>query len=194
MTLGLLDIYILSLLDRGIETPYALQREAGLSLGASTPSLRRLCDGRFVKRHDGIGATNRPRHVYTLTTSGRELARNSWKEHLDASRLPTDLDGVLRLAEMARHYGVNSGKVADLLKQASERRKLLAKQAAATAGRTGQPISYQDMRSKCEAARLRAEADALIQLAAGVEGERHSVTRASFTGATRRAPRAKKPK
>ena len=37
MRLPVLDLYVLSLLERGLETAYSFQREVGLSLGASTP-------------------------------------------------------------------------------------------------------------------------------------------------------------
>ena len=163
----LLDLYVLSLLDRNINTPYLLQREGGLSLGASTPSLRRLGLVRLVKRHDEKGTTNRPRHVYTLTATGVDLARNGWREYLYAGRIPNDLDGVLRLAEMATHYGATSNQVVDLLNRASEERKTLSKRAAANKS-SGQGFSYQQMRSICDKARWRAEGEALTELAASV--------------------------
>jgi DNA-binding PadR family transcriptional regulator len=174
MPLGLLDLYVLSLIDRGVDTPYALQRDGGLSLGASTPALRRLNTARLVKRKEDEGATNRPRHVYALTAAGRELARRGWQEHLHNSRLPSDLDGVLRLVAMASHYGANPTEIADFLQQASENRTSSAKQAAAIITRAGQPISYKDMRSRCDAARLQAEAGVLAYLAEEVANRRRS--------------------
>jgi DNA-binding PadR family transcriptional regulator len=128
---SLLDIYVLALLDRGIETPYALQRQGGLSLGASTPSLRRLAEARLVKRKAEVGMTNRPRHVYTLTASGRELARNGWREPFQSGRLPSDLESILRLSEIAAHYGAPPAEVARFLRTASDRRATLARRAAA---------------------------------------------------------------
>ena len=165
MTPGLLDIYILSLLERGLETPYQLQREGGLSLGASTPSLRRLSQARLVRRKDENGITNRPRHVYTLTTLGRDLAKNGWRDYLHASSIPNDLDAVLRLAEMATYYGASSKEVIELLKRASVDRASLSKRAAATRS-SGRALTYQQMRSICDEARWRCEAQALTRLAA----------------------------
>ena len=168
---GLLDIYVLSLLDRGIETPYALHRQGGLSLGASTPSLRRLTAARLVKRKEEAGMTNRPRHVYTLTSSGRELARNGWREYFQSGRLPSDLDGLLRLSDIASHYGASPAEVARLLKAASGRRATLARRAAA-APEADNGLVYLSMRARCEAGRLKAEADVLGQIAAEMSAAR----------------------
>lgn len=171
MNENLLDLYVLSLLDRGIETPYSLQRKGGLSLGASTPSLRRLSAARLVKRQEEESATNRPRHVYSLTPAGRELARTRWQEHLRRRQIPSNLDGILRLADMAIHYGASSGEVADLLKRASDDRRSLARQAAAMITKA-QTVSYQEMRIKCSATGLKAEAEALATLATQIAKQR----------------------
>lgn len=168
---SLLDIYVLFLLDRGIDTPYAMQRQGGLSLGASTPSLRRLTEARLVKRTEENGRTNRPRHVYTLTTAGRELAGKGWREHFQPGRLPSDLDSVLRLAEIASHYGASPKEVAGFLKVTSGRRAGLARRAAAVVEEETE-FRYMPMRSRCEAARLQAEANILDQLAAEISGGR----------------------
>ena len=89
---SILDSYILSLLERGLETPYELQRQGGLSLGASTPALRRLLKAKLVTRDEKASATNRPRHVYKVTRSGGETARLAWKPFLGTENLPPDLD------------------------------------------------------------------------------------------------------
>ncbi len=167
----LLDIYVLSLLDRGIQTPYALQRQGGLSLGASTPSLRRLAEARLVKRRQEDGMTNRPRHVYTLTLSGRELARTGWREYFESARLPSDLDSLLRLCDVASHYGASRAEVARLLKSASQRRATLARRSVPMADEDCD-VMYLPMRSRCDAARLKAEADALGEMAAEMAGKR----------------------
>lgn len=53
MIVSVLDIFLLSMLDRGAQSPYELQRMAGVSLGASVPSLRRLTASKLVTREDG---------------------------------------------------------------------------------------------------------------------------------------------
>lgn len=176
MTCSLLDLYVLSLLDRGVDTPYALQRDGGLSLGASTPALRRLAEARVVKRTEERGATNRPRHIYTLTASGRELARKGWREYFHAGRPPSDLDGILRLSDMAAHYGAGAVEVARFLKTASERKAALARRAAAVP-ESGNGLVYLSMRSRCEAVRLKGESDVLDQMAAEISKGRSRLLR-----------------
>ena len=161
----ILDIYLLSLLDRGIETPYSLQREGGLSLGASTPSLRRLSAARLIKREDEKSSTNRPRHVYRLTAAGREIARAGWRELLHANRISGDLDEILRVVEMAGHYGAAAKEIADFIQLAADQRNALAMQSAAVVTKPSMPMSYGKMRSRCHAARLQAEAKVLARLA-----------------------------
>ena len=166
MRLPVLDLYVLSLIERGLDTAYLFQREAGLSLGASTPALRRLSAARLVKRKEEESPTKRPRHAYSLTLSGRELAQNGWRDHFQAGRTPSDLDAMLRLADMAAHYGASPGDVAKFLRAASARTSALAQQAAA-AFEESNGLLYPRMRSRCEAARLLAEAEVLSELAAG---------------------------
>ncbi len=166
MRLPVLDLYVLSLIERGLDTAYLFQREAGLSLGASTPALRRLGAARLVTRKEEKPSTKRPRHAYSLTPSGRKLAQNGWRDHFQSNRTPSDLDAVLRLADMAAHYGATPGDVARFLKTASARASALAQQAAA-APEESNGLLYPRMRSRCEAARLLAEAEVLRELAAG---------------------------
>jgi hypothetical protein len=44
MKLSVLDLFALSMLQRGLTTPYDLLRDAGLSQSASLPALSRLLD------------------------------------------------------------------------------------------------------------------------------------------------------
>src|ERR1700733_14201594 len=52
---SVLDLFILSLLDRGLETPYDLNRQGGLSLGSTVPALRRLESAGPIKRKAPVG-------------------------------------------------------------------------------------------------------------------------------------------
>ena len=168
---SLLNVYVLSLLDRGIGTPYALQRQGGLSLGASTPSLRRLTEAGLIKRKEEQGMTNRPRHVYTLTPSGRGLARSGWRAYFESGRLPPDLDSVLRLCDIASHYGATHADVARFLKNASQRRATLARRSVPMPDEDCD-VMYLPMRARCDAARLKAEADVLGEMAAEMAANR----------------------
>ncbi len=113
MPLPVLDLFVLSLLDRGLETPYDLQKRAGLSLGATTPSLRRLLDAKLVTRSKDSGPGKRPRHAYELTARGKEEARQGWKLYLSPEHLPNDLDSILRIIDLAIHCRHAEEKVAE---------------------------------------------------------------------------------
>lgn len=167
MTLSVLDVFLLSMLDRGAQSPYDLQRTAGVSLGASVPSLRRLTAGKLVTRTEGTAATNRPRHAYKLTAAGKQAARSGWKPFLDSDDPPSDLDSLLRVVDLAAHYRADKPKIRSFLKRAAERKSQLAQHAdlSSTATRSGDRGLYMSMRAHCDAARLHAEADTLVKLA-----------------------------
>jgi DNA-binding PadR family transcriptional regulator len=166
MDISILDVFILSLLDRGLETPYDLQRQGGLSLGASSPALQRLLKANLVKRDEGASATNRPRHLYQLTAIGKREVRAAWEPFL-VDDPPPDIDSILRIADMAAHYRAQKPKIRSFLKRASEKRSQLAQHAGVSsmATKLGGRISYTVMRAHCDAARLHAEADTLVKLA-----------------------------
>ena len=76
---SVLDLFILSLLDRGLETPYDLQRQGGLSLGSTVPALRRLAAAGLIRKREASEASKRPRHSYQLYAAGRNRAQK-WLE------------------------------------------------------------------------------------------------------------------
>lgn len=114
---SVLDLFILSLLDRGLQTPYDLQRRGGLSLGSAIPALARLEGAGLVRKRDVVGASKRPRHGYKVSAAGLKLARSGWIALLkDPS--PSDLDAVLRVISVARRppsnaYGDNGKRAFD---------------------------------------------------------------------------------
>src|SRR5664279_3877040 len=108
---SILDFYLLSMIDRGASTAYGLWRNAGLSLRASTPSLRRLVKAGLISPLKEAGFSNRARHQYGLTDQGRRSVREAWKTLLVAKSVPPDLDSVLRVVDMALHYGGDSRKI-----------------------------------------------------------------------------------
>ena len=168
MILSVLDLFLLSMLDRGAQSPYELQRTAGVSQGAAVPSLRRLLAAKLVTRKDGIASTNRPRHEYTLTPEGKKAARSGWKDHFQESSAGSDLDSLLRIVDMAIHHGADRKKIMLFLKHAAEARELMAEEAGlAVRGFSSRGnASYMRMRASCDASRLRAEGEALSRLAA----------------------------
>src|ERR1035437_8827442 len=135
---SLLDIYIVSLLDRGFETCYDLQRRGGLSLGSSIPALRRLEAASLVRKTGAVGTSTRPRNGYQVSAAGRRLARTGWIPLL-RDPPPTDLDALLRLADLATHYGAKVTAIVSLFKRSAKDRALLSKRASAGAVKEGVP-------------------------------------------------------
>ena len=164
--LPVLDLYILAKLDQGLQTPYDLQRHAGLSLGATVPAMRRLVREKLVSRAEGLTATRRPKHAYNLTKTGKEKAEKGWKEYVQKNVPPADLDALLRLVDVALQYGAKKSRLSDLLRAAAKQKLDLASQiAAGIGGIPGAPLSYRAMRAQVEIERLQAEQGALTAVA-----------------------------
>ncbi len=166
--LSILELFILSCIDRGHTTPYAMQREAGLSLGATSPTLPKLAKQGLVQRKTGRTATNRPKHEYTLTAAGKEQAQHGWKAHLEADvGPPADLDALLRLVDMAQHYGAKPVRLGALLKHASVARRQMGKRCSLELleAAAKEPFGYRKIRARLDAARYKAESEGLNRLA-----------------------------
>jgi DNA-binding PadR family transcriptional regulator len=169
LKLSVLDIFVLSMLDRECESAYDLQRRIGMSLGASTPSFSRLLKAKLVSRQEGIGRTGRPRYTYRLTASGKEKARTGWKPFLTKKGVEeTDLESILRIVDMAVCYGGERERrnTGSFLRRAAEARQVMADQAEAASKKVpSSRLTYSRMRTQCAASRLRVESEALKRLA-----------------------------
>lgn len=161
-----LELFILSCIDRGLETPYDLQRQAGLSLGATNPALKRLIKAGLLKRSTGKSPTRRPRHQYILTPDGRILARNGWKEFLKDPGSPPDIDSILRILDLAIHYGAPKPSIIAMIGRGIETRRNAAELLVVTQGhQTGASAwQYSRLRAAFEKTRCVAELDALAQI------------------------------
>jgi DNA-binding PadR family transcriptional regulator len=162
-----LELFILSCFDRGLATPYDLQRHASLSLGATSPALKRLKKDGLLTRAVGTNGTKRPRHNYTLSSEGKNAAQQEWKTYLTDSTPPSDLDSVLRIYEMAVHYKASRPSIEAFLRRAIEaRRYSIAVLDVASCG--GQSvvdlIRYPRLRAQFERARLSSEMTTLTEI------------------------------
>ena len=165
---SLLDIYIVSLLDRGFETCYDLQRRGGLSLGSTVPALRRLEGAGLVRKTKAVGASKRPRNGFKLSAAGRKLACTGWIPLLNHPP-STDLDALLRLADLASHYGAKTIDIASLLEHAATDRTHLSKLTSAGKVHKGVPsLLYLATKNDWDSGRSAAEAKFLLRLAKSV--------------------------
>jgi DNA-binding PadR family transcriptional regulator len=168
---SILDLFILSMVDRGLQTSYALHRDGGLSVGSTVPALRRLEEACLVKRTEVTATNKRPRHGYQLFAPGRKLASSGWIPLLK-HRPPTDLDAVLRLADLANHYGTKVVDIASLLQRAAKDRVVMSKQASAAKVKDGvASLLYVSTKNDWDASRLTAEAKFLTALAKSLTRE-----------------------
>jgi len=173
MELSVLDVFVLSMLERGCETPYDLHRDAGLSLGAISPCVSRLMKERLVARTKDKNATKRPRHHYTLTTQGKEQARTAWKAYLEKAKSPHDLDSVLRIVDLALHYHADRTAIARLLQNAVSERDRRAKQLSIDLEKPADNL-YVRLRTRCEISRLLAETETLLKFSQEIGKKRAS--------------------
>jgi DNA-binding PadR family transcriptional regulator len=161
---SVLDLFILSLLDRGLETPYDLQRQGGLSLGSTVPALRRLAVAGLIRKREAAGTSKRPRHNYQLSALGRTRAQSGWKTYLKSPD-QMDLDAVLRVVDMAQHYNAKTIDIVAFLEAAASERRVSAR--SGISSRSGS-LSLLTTREVWNVARLTAEAKFLLGSAKAV--------------------------
>jgi DNA-binding PadR family transcriptional regulator len=160
---SVLDVFILSLFDRGLETAYDLQRQADVSLGSSVPALRRLEKAGLAKRTAQAGSSKRLRYKFELTAAGRKLARAAWISLLK-DQPPSDFDSILRLMDVARHYQAKDADVVAFLDAASSERRSPTK-SRRTRFQTRDSLGIMATREAWDTSRLKAEAKFLAELA-----------------------------
>jgi DNA-binding PadR family transcriptional regulator len=172
-----LDVFILSLLDRGAESAYDLHRQSGISLGASTPSLVRLTRQKLVVRRRSPLAGKRIRYAFRLTTAGVRTARAAWSEMLGDESRVYDLDSTLRIVDMAAHYGSPKEVLRSFLERAATERFRLVDEASTQDLITKTEISYTTLKTRCDAIRLRSEAEFLLRTGDALKRRKDPVDR-----------------
>src|ERR1051326_3610450 len=94
-----LELFVLAMVQLGLETPYDLKAKAGLSLGSTIPLLARLTETGLLKASDPDRRNSRK---YSVTREGASALRHGWKAMLTGD---TDTDSALRIAYLAWHNG-----------------------------------------------------------------------------------------
>jgi DNA-binding PadR family transcriptional regulator len=166
-----LELFVLALARRQINTPYFLRETVGLSPGATIPVLNRLEQAGYLQRgKPGV----RGRTEYTITGGGKQHLRSGWRPLL-ADSVPTDVDAVLRIASLAMLSGSDRETVAAYLKRAaaakgadSKRRKAAAQEAEASLPACRETRLYAWLQATHRAAKVAAEAKLLRQLAIAI--------------------------
>jgi DNA-binding PadR family transcriptional regulator len=115
-----LDLFLLGLINSGVDTPYLFRERARLSVGATLPALKRLEKMRLIVRGEKL---QRNKQQFKLTAAGKRSLRTQLSrlcvEYRDHP--PVDSESVLRVASLA--LAVGEQKMAfDVLRSASANR------------------------------------------------------------------------
>ena len=159
-----LDQFVLALIDSGVSTPYEFQKAAGLSQGATIPTLQRLLDARLVRQ--GKPGT-RGRTDYQVTAAGKRLLKDGWLALIEAGPIG-DVDSDLRVALLALLGGGDRRLAADFLRQSADKKmeSVAAVEPIRNPGKLPPlPRWYSDLRSSTAKALLTAESEAIRAMA-----------------------------
>ncbi len=160
-----LELFVLALVQQGLATKYDLRERAGVSLGSTSPVLGRLeKDGLIRASEEGARRSRR----FAITTKGANLLTQEWASHL--LERPNDIDSILRVVYLAWMNGDTQGSVS-FMKRSAEALRGLASSRRAEADRLALRTdeipdgdAFRWLRTHCEAARLQAESDALLDI------------------------------
>jgi DNA-binding PadR family transcriptional regulator len=186
MGISVLDLYVLSMLDRGVTTPYDLQHHAGLSQGAAIPALRRLSTARLIHKTEEESPTKRPRHRYALTGNGRRVVRSQALRLLTNAEYSSNLDSMLRVADIALYYGVPRLRVVKALESAADERDAIASEPSMPHDDDNAVGLYIAFRRMFDRARLTAEAQTLRRMARRVGRSAHRKPVSNSSAAARK--------
>ena len=158
-----LELFLLALINREINTPYLLHASAGLSPGATIPVLNKLNASGYVQRGE---AGARRRAEYQTTAAGQRHLSSGWQSLLSAP-IPTDVEAILRIASLGILCGAARKSVAAYLRRAASAKTPGLedkKRRTELAGPPGEAVLYAWMKSAQVKARRTAEAKVLRQL------------------------------
>jgi DNA-binding PadR family transcriptional regulator len=162
-----LELFVLALVQRGVNTPYLLL-SAGISQGAALPVLGRLESSGYVRRgKPGL----RGRTEFEISVAGHRYLQAGWRPLLE-SPVSGDIETILRAASLAVFSGADRKVVTAYLKSAadakaadSKLRKAEAEEAKPSLPAKPDAGLYTWMLALHATTRLAAEAKVLRQLA-----------------------------
>ena len=168
-----LELLLLALVEQGCNTPYRLKEDAGISIGAALPALNRLKDRGLLKRAE---QSARNKQEFEVTAVGKKAIGSEAKRLLAEFRAgqPHEAESVLRLAALALSHK-RPRVAASLLRNTGLARRQLTKLKSEERGpidTTNLAAIYRTMNEACARARSKAEAEALITLAAQLRGRK----------------------
>jgi DNA-binding PadR family transcriptional regulator len=167
-----LELFVLALVLRDVNTPYAMLATAGLSPGATLPVLNRLEKAGLVRKGKP-GA--RGRMEFEVTASGRQQLKVGWRPLLE-SPAQGDIESILRIVALSVLSQADKKMVLDFLESARTSKVKNALRRTSEAKAAKDPLSdesdtglYAWMQATHAAARLASEAKVLRQLASAIK-------------------------
>ena len=160
--LSLLDKFVLLLIRDGIDTLYLLKKEAGLSIGATSPSLNRLEELGLVFADK---AGERGRRKFHVSNMGHGVFHGDWLSSLELAA--NDIESIARLVAMAKTQNNVSFAKRVLGSAVTDRLKRSAK-TVPEGSRSDVAATYRSLLRICEIARLKAESSALAKIKASL--------------------------
>ena len=160
-----LDVFLLALIDSGVATSYGMREQAGVSVGASRPAMRRLKKLGLVE-HGKAEARNKL--AFRLTQRGRRAIVAGLEYLLDEFRAtpPSDTESILRIASLAASKGKKLAAVR-LLKDAAGDFSRRAKEIGDKGTETESVVAgmYQAMLASCYGVHFQTLSTVLTDLA-----------------------------
>ena len=161
-----IDLFLLALVQGGLQTPYDFKIRAGLSVGTTVPVLARLEKNGWIEA-DEMGARRSRR--FSITKTGERNLKSQWKYLL--LRKATATDEILRIVYLSRVLGDASAaarfatRASDDLAALAEMKRLEARQRSAAPDSTGSADWYFAMRLRGQAAEALSHARLLADIA-----------------------------
>lgn len=153
-----LELFLLAMIDKGVNSPYTLMEVAALSPGATIPALSRLENAGWVKKGEEQA---RRRSEYSVTRTGRRHLEERWRSVFSSD--PTgEMETLLRIATLARLMGAPVKSVKAYLIRAAKLRTVGRPVTARSSERLG---LYGLMKQVADSKRLAADAAALRAIA-----------------------------
>jgi DNA-binding PadR family transcriptional regulator len=115
-----LELFVLAMIDLGVNTPYGLHSSCGISPGASIPVLARLERGGYVR--SGKPAARR-RSEYEITPKGGHYLKEGWRPLLRAPA-PQEMESILRIVTLAMMAGADAQRISRYLEQAASEKTI----------------------------------------------------------------------
>jgi DNA-binding PadR family transcriptional regulator len=158
-----LETFILDMVSHGVNTPYALLKQAGLSVGATYNLLQNLANEKLLTSSQE--ASGRKTITFRLTTKGKDrLALHMNELH---EQKPKGLESALRMAYLL--YSSGAAMQAAVVLRDFATRHTKSASSWLTRPKEAGPELYRWMLRACDADRRRAESKALLNLAGTID-------------------------